>query len=245
MAPLRLSALAGALSRPRRCPLWVPFRCCASSPAAAQRPPPPESSSPPSTSASASDDGESLREAHCGSQVGHGSGGRVEMPEVRGPPLSMPFAVRALSHVSIAVPDVAHAAEHFRTLLGAQISAILEIPERGVVTVAVHVGSSCLVLMQPVSSSSQTAGDEGLQRFLAEHPQGGIHHISFTVDNLQAAKEHLEAEGVPLVRHAETRSAIHMGMRHNPTICLHPGSTSGVMCELEQVSFGRASDRFS
>lgn len=60
-----------------------------------------------------------------GSQVGHGSGGRVDRLQMRSAPEEMPFSVRALSHVSIAVPDIAKSAEEFRTLLGAQVSAVL------------------------------------------------------------------------------------------------------------------------
>lgn len=54
--------------------------------------------------------------------VGTGSGGRCGGWAVRGPPDDIPYAVKGLRHIAIAVPDLAAAAEHYRNLFGAQVS---------------------------------------------------------------------------------------------------------------------------
>lgn len=55
--------------------------------------------------------------------VGAGSGGRSGGVVVRGPPEDLPYTLKGLKHISIAVPDLASAAEHYRCAFGAQVSA--------------------------------------------------------------------------------------------------------------------------
>jgi len=55
--------------------------------------------------------------------VGAGSGGRSGGVVVRGPPDDLPYTLKGLKHISIAVPDLASAAEHYRCAFGAQVSA--------------------------------------------------------------------------------------------------------------------------
>lgn len=54
--------------------------------------------------------------------VGTGSGGRSGGTAVRNPPEDIPFAVKGLKHIAIAVPNIALAAEHYRIAFGAQVS---------------------------------------------------------------------------------------------------------------------------
>ncbi len=54
--------------------------------------------------------------------VGMGSGGRRGGWAVRSPPDDIPFAIKALKHIAIAVPDLSIAAEHYRTAFGARVS---------------------------------------------------------------------------------------------------------------------------
>lgn len=62
--------------------------------------------------------------------VGAGSGGRVGGWAVRSPPQDIPFAVKGLQHIGLAVPDLSAAAEHYRSAFGAQVSdAVVRVPE--------------------------------------------------------------------------------------------------------------------
>lgn len=54
--------------------------------------------------------------------VGTGSGGRSGGTTVRNPPEDIPFAVKGLKHIAIAVPNISLAAEHYRIAFGAQVS---------------------------------------------------------------------------------------------------------------------------
>lgn len=55
--------------------------------------------------------------------VGAGSGGRSGGVVIRSPPEDLPYTVKGLKHISIAVPDLASAAEHYRCAFGAHVSA--------------------------------------------------------------------------------------------------------------------------
>ena len=62
--------------------------------------------------------------------VGAGSGGRCGGWAVRSPPQDIPFAVKGLQHIGLAVPDLLAAAEHYRSVFGAQVSdPVVSIPE--------------------------------------------------------------------------------------------------------------------
>lgn len=54
--------------------------------------------------------------------VGTGSGGRCGGWAVRSPPNDIPYAVKGLRHIAIVVPDLSVAAEHYRSVFGAQVS---------------------------------------------------------------------------------------------------------------------------
>ena len=83
--------------------------------------------------------------------------------------------VRALNHVALAVPagGLAAAAERWRDVLGAQVSAPLPLPEHGVTVCFVSLSNTKLELLEPLG------GDKSpLASYLTRNPYGGLHHIS-------------------------------------------------------------------
>ena len=69
-----------------------------------------------------------------------------------------------------------------------------------------------------------------IKNFLEKNPRGGIHHICYEVDNLQAALEHFKQIGIePIDKKPK------IGAHGNPVIFLHPHDCNGILTELEEI----------
>ena len=135
-----------------------------------------------------------------------------------------------LNHVAIVVPDLAAASAIYRDALGAKVSEAMDLPEHGVSTVFVELGNSRIELLHPLGAGSPVAG------FLDRHPSGGMHHVCFEVDDLEAARERLAAKGIRVLGDGRPRSGAH----GRPVLFLHPKDVSGTLVELEQSEGGNA-----
>ncbi|CAI7893166.1 unnamed protein product [Closterium sp. NIES-53] len=160
------------------------------------------------------------------SQVGHGSGGRDGGVNIRGPPETLPYNVRGLNHIAIAVPDLTAASEFYRTTFGAQVSEPHDLPEHGVRVVIAQVSNCTVELLHPLGEKSPIA------KFLEKNPRGGMHHLCFTVDDIGAASKHVSTEGIRVLGDGKPK----IGAHGNPVLFLDPRDNLGVLCEFEQVS---------
>ena len=134
-----------------------------------------------------------------------------------------------LNHVAVAVPDMQAAMATWRDVLGAEVSEPEPQEEHGVYTSFVEVGDkgareAKIELITPLGTKSPIAG------FLAKNPAGGMHHMSFEVDDIHAAMADLKAKGVRLLN--ETPK---IGAHSVPVVFLHPKDTHGVLVELEEA----------
>ena len=130
-----------------------------------------------------------------------------------------------LNHVAIAVPDLASARTLYGETLGAAVSAPLDLPEHGVTTVFVTLPNVKLELLHPLGTDSPIAG------FLAKNPAGGIHHLCYEVDDIEAARDRLRAEGARVLGDGVPRAGAH----GKPVLFLHPKDFCGTLIELEQA----------
>lgn len=130
-----------------------------------------------------------------------------------------------LNHVAIVVPDLAVAAETYRTTLGATVSAPLDLPEHGVTTVFVELPNTKIELLHPLGEGSTIA------KFLSNNASGGIHHICYEVEDIIAARDKLKAEGLRVLGDGEPR----IGAHGKPVLFLHPKDLFGTLVEIEQV----------
>jgi methylmalonyl-CoA/ethylmalonyl-CoA epimerase len=130
-----------------------------------------------------------------------------------------------LNHVAIAVPDLAAAAEVYRGLLGAEVSAPVPLPAHGVTTVFVTLPNSKIELISPLGDKSPIA------QFLARHPAGGIHHLCYEVVDILAARDRLEAAGVRVLGDGEPT----IGAHGKPVLFLSPRDFCGTLIELEET----------
>jgi methylmalonyl-CoA/ethylmalonyl-CoA epimerase len=130
-----------------------------------------------------------------------------------------------LNHVAIAVRDIGKAAEVYRTMLGADVSAASPLPAHGVTTVFVNLPNTKIELLEPLGEGSPIAA------FLERSPDGGVHHICYEVDDILSAREQLKAGGARVLGDGEPK----IGAHGKPVLFLHPKDFCGTLVELEQA----------
>ena len=130
-----------------------------------------------------------------------------------------------LNHVAMVVPDLDAAARLYRDTLGASVSMPVELPEHGVVTVFVELGNTKVELLHPLGAESPIA------RFLERHPDGGIHHVCYEVEDIHVARDRLQQDGYRVLGDGQPR----VGAHGKPGLLLHPKDFLGTLIELEQV----------
>ncbi len=130
-----------------------------------------------------------------------------------------------LNHVAIVVPDLEKAVSTYRNALGAKISASNDLPEHGVRVVFVELPNTKIELLLPIGDNSPVA------KFLERNPDGGMHHICYEVEDIQAARDKLVSEGARVLGNGEPK----VGAHGKPVLFLHPKDFCGTLVELEQV----------
>ncbi len=130
-----------------------------------------------------------------------------------------------LNHVAIVVPDLAVAAETYRTTLGAKVSEPLDLPDHGVTTVFVELPNTKIELLHPLGEGSTIA------KFLSNNASGGIHHVCYEVEDIIAARDKLKADGLRVLGDGEPK----IGAHGKPVLFLHPKDLFGTLVEIEQV----------
>ena len=130
-----------------------------------------------------------------------------------------------LNHVAIAVPDLAAATAKYRDQLGATVSEPQDEPDHGVRVVFVQLPNTKIELLEPLGENSPING------FLAKNPDGGIHHLCFEVDDINAASAKLSADGVRILGGGEPK----IGAHGKPVLFLHPKDFCATLIELEQA----------
>lgn len=128
-----------------------------------------------------------------------------------------------LNHVAIAVADLDQATASYRDTLGASVSAAIDLPEHGVTTVFVELPNTKIELLKPLGD------DSPIGKFLEKHPAGGMHHVCYEVEDIEAARDKLIADG------ARVLGTIKNGAHNKPVLFLHPKDFCGTLVELEQI----------
>ena len=130
-----------------------------------------------------------------------------------------------LNHVAIVVPDLAAAAEKYRSSLGATVTDPVDLPDHGVTTVFVELPNTKIELLHPLGEGSP------VQNFLDNNPSGGMHHVCYEVEDIHAAIDHLVEEGARVLGDGKPKTGAH-GL---PVVFLHPKDFCGTLVELEQA----------
>ena len=130
-----------------------------------------------------------------------------------------------LNHVAIAVPDLDAAAAQYRGALGADVGPAQDEPDHGVTVIFITLPNTKIELLYPLGDNSP------ITKFLEKNPSGGIHHICYEVDDIIAARDHLQTQGARVLGDGTPK----IGAHGKPVLFLHPKDFNGCLVELEQV----------
>ena len=125
-----------------------------------------------------------------------------------------------IHHLGIAVESLARAVPVFTTLLGRGPDSEEVVEDQRVRVAVFGLGESRIELLEATSPESTVA------QFIAKRGQG-IHHLTLSVDNIEATLARLEAQGIRLIDRQPRR-----GAGNERIAFLHPSSTAGVLIEL-------------
>ncbi|MFL5583760.1 MAG: methylmalonyl-CoA epimerase [Gemmatimonadaceae bacterium] len=123
-----------------------------------------------------------------------------------------------VSHIGIAVQALGESLPFFRDVLG-----LREVPlddADGASIVGLSAGESLVELLEANDPESPIA------RYLMKHGPG-VHHVCFSVDDLEATLERCRRAGVQLIDESPR-----IGAEGKRIAFLHPRSTGGVLVEL-------------
>jgi methylmalonyl-CoA/ethylmalonyl-CoA epimerase len=123
-------------------------------------------------------------------------------------------------HAGIATTSADSLVFRFQDLLGCEIAH--EELFDGMQVVFLELGNGYLELLEPTD-------DEGTIARYLEDRDGGIHHLAFATDDIDATLERAREHGVDLVDEAPRQGA----WGHDVAFC-HPKSTGGVLVEFVQ-----------
>jgi methylmalonyl-CoA/ethylmalonyl-CoA epimerase len=131
---------------------------------------------------------------------------------------------KAINHIGIAVNSLEASREFYEKTLGARFEGVEEVADQRVRVAFYLVGPAGaevrLELLEPTSPDSPVA------KFIEKRGEG-LHHVAFTVDDIQRRLEALKEGGVRLIDESPR-----MGAHHTRIAFLHPKSSGGVLTEL-------------
>lgn len=131
---------------------------------------------------------------------------------------------KALNHIGIAVHSIEARRGFYESILGAEFESIEDVPSQKVRVGFFKVGDVRLELLEPTDPSSTIA------TFLERRGEG-LHHVAYTVDDIEKSLSDLEAGQVDLIDKSPRVGAHQMRIAF-----VHPKSCGGVLTELCQPS---------
>ncbi len=128
--------------------------------------------------------------------------------------------IKQIDHIGIAVKDLDQQLKFYSEVLGLKCIGLEERSDQKVKIAMFTVGNVRIELLQPTSETSPIA------KFLDKKGEG-IHHIAYSVFNVESSLKLLEENGVQLID-----SQPRTGAGGQKIAFLHPRSTFGVLIEL-------------
>ncbi len=128
--------------------------------------------------------------------------------------------IKSLNHVGIAVKSIDDQRSFYESTLGATFECYEEVASQKVRVGFFRVGDVRIELLEPTDPSSPVA------KFLEKRGEG-LHHLAFTVDDIQARIDELKNAGLAMIDQTPR-----MGAHHMQIAFVHPKSSHGVLTEL-------------
>ena len=133
--------------------------------------------------------------------------------------------VKGISHIAIAVPSIDRAGGWVSLFPGRRTSHHIS-ESQGVEVLVIHAPHFDVEIMEPIDEHSKING------FLEKNPSGGIHHVCFYVESLQAALNFASEHSVRKITVGSQTGIVH----ESPVAFLNPRDLGGVLVEFEQLT---------
>lgn len=130
--------------------------------------------------------------------------------------------IRRLDHIAIAVPDLQQAIERFCADMGLELKGTEDVLDQKTTTAFLPIDGTQIELIHPID------GEGPVQRFLDKRG-GGLHHLCFETDDIDADMKRLIDKGYRFLSEGPQPGA------HGTRVAfIHPKSTGGVLIELAE-----------
>ncbi len=130
--------------------------------------------------------------------------------------------ITALDHIAIAVPDFEKAIKRFVEDFGLTFEGTEDVEAAKTSTAFFPLPETSIELVHPL------CGEGPIKGYL-EKKGGGLHHLCFRTDNIEADVEMLKAKGYIFLSDEPGD-----GAHNSKVIFIHPKSCDGVLIELNQ-----------
>ena len=130
--------------------------------------------------------------------------------------------IRRLDHIAIAVPDIEAAIARFADDLGLTLAGREDVPSQSTTTSFLPIDGTQIELIHPMN------GEGPVQTHLDKRG-GGLHHLCFETDDIDADMSRLQEKGYRFLSEAPQPGA------HGTRVAfIHPKSAGGVLIELAE-----------
>ncbi|MFQ5758396.1 MAG: methylmalonyl-CoA epimerase [Candidatus Bathyarchaeia archaeon] len=128
--------------------------------------------------------------------------------------------ITGLEHIGIAVKNLDDALEIFERILGLEVEEIRVFEAQKIKIAFLLAGETKIELFEPTDKESPVA------RFIEKRGEG-VHHLAFTVSDIETALQQVKDKGIVVV---DKKPRI--GVEGFKVAFLHPKSTKSVLVEL-------------
>jgi len=132
----------------------------------------------------------------------------------------------ALDHIAIAVPDLEKSIKRFMEDFGLPFEGIEHVEAAKTSTAFFPLPATSIELVHPLNGEGAIAG-------YLEKKGGGLHHLCFRTDDIEADVAMLKVKGYQFLADAPSP-----GAHDSMVIFIHPKSCDGVLIELNQAAAG-------
>ena len=130
--------------------------------------------------------------------------------------------ITALDHIAVAVPDLEKAIRRFCEDFGLPLGGTEDVVEAKTTAAFIPLPPTNIELVHPLN-------DEGPVKTYLEKKGGGLHHLCFRSDNIEADVARLREKGYQFLSDAPSP-----GAHNSKVIFIHPKSCDGVLRESNQ-----------
>lgn len=134
------------------------------------------------------------------------------------------MSVKSLNHIGIAVRSIDEQRAFYEGALGLEFEGFEDVPSQKVRVAFFRAGNVRIELLEPTEPESTVA------KFIEKRGEG-LHHLAYTVEDLQTRIDELKHSGLKMIDEQPRTGAHHMQIAF-----VHPKSSFGVLTELCEPS---------